>query len=51
MPTLTEIEMAIPHLDMTELSRLERLVHSIRFVVSNPSGAALLISHRCSLEK
>lgn len=30
MSTLTEIEMAIPHLDLAELSRLERLVHSVR---------------------
>ncbi|WP_395734498.1 hypothetical protein [Prosthecobacter sp.] len=30
MSTLTEIEMAIPHLDLAELSRLERLVHFVR---------------------
>lgn len=30
MSTLTEIEMAIPHLDLAELSHLERVVHSLR---------------------
>lgn len=30
MSTLTEIEMAIPHLDPAELSHLERMVHSLR---------------------
>jgi hypothetical protein len=36
MSTLTEIEMAIPHLDVAELSRLEKLVHSLRFRREQP---------------
>ena len=30
MSTLTEIGKAIPHLDLAELSHLERVVHSLR---------------------
>ena len=30
MSTLTEIEMAVPHLAADELSHLERLIHSLR---------------------
>ena len=30
MSTLTEIEMAVPHLGADELSHLERLIHSLR---------------------
>lgn len=30
MSTLTEIEMAVPHLGADELSHLERLIHSVR---------------------
>lgn len=40
MSTLTEIEMAVPHLDATELSHLERLVHSLRVRKSKKQRSA-----------
>ncbi len=36
MSTLAEIEMAIPHLDVAELSHLERVVHSLRLRKAPP---------------
>lgn len=41
MSTLTEIETAIPHLEVTELSHLERLIRTIRLRRTPPKRSAL----------
>ncbi len=40
MSTLTEIEMAVPHLGADELSHLERLIHSLRVRKSKKQRSA-----------
>lgn len=42
MSTLAEIEMAVPHLGVAELSRLERLVHSLRSRREHPKRRSAL---------